>query len=40
MESEILITAMRKIGFETFLPCRRFGRILLTMNDSKNNVLK
>ncbi len=34
MDSEILITAMRKIGRETFIPCERFGRIRFAMKIS------
>jgi len=37
MESEILITAIRNIGRETFIPCERFGSMRLAMKNSKSN---
>ena len=36
IDSEILITAIRKIGRETFIPCARFGRIRFAMKISKD----
>lgn len=37
MESEILMTATRRMGRETFIPCDRFGRMRFAMKNSKAN---
>ncbi len=38
MDSEILITAIRNMGRETFIPCERFGRIRFAMKISTDTL--